>query len=47
MHSPNPLSNAEILKVMPTNKSISNIYHTIHEQSRLEASSPSWDDAIV
>ena len=40
MHSPNPLSNAEILKVMPTNKSISDIYHTIHEQSRLEASIP-------
>ena len=38
MHSPNPLSNAEILKVMPTNKSISDIYHTIHEHSRLEAS---------
>ena len=42
MHSPNPLSNAEILKVMPTNKSISDIYHTIHEQSRLEASIPTW-----
>ena len=47
MHSPNPLSNAEILKVMPTNKSISDIYHTIHEQSRLEASIPTWGDAIV
>ena len=42
MHSPNPLSNAEILKVMPTNKSISDIYHTIHEHSRLEASIPTW-----
>ena len=47
MHSPNPLSNAEILKVMPTNKSISDIYHTIHEQFRLEASIPTWGDAIV
>ena len=47
MHSPNPLSNAEILKVMPTNKSISDIYHTIHEHSRLEASIPTWGDAIV
>lgn len=47
MHSPNPLSNAEILKVMPTNKSISDIYHTIHEQSRLDASIPTWGDAIV
>ena len=42
-----PASNAEILKVMPTNKSISDIYHTIHEQSRLEASIPTWGDAIV
>ena len=47
MHSPNPLSNAEILKVMPTNKSISDIYHTIHEHSRLEASIPTWGDAIL
>lgn len=47
MHSPNPLSNAEIFMVMPTNKSISDIYHTMHEQSRLEASIPIGGDAIV
>ena len=28
MHSPNPLSFKEILKVMPTNTSISDIYNT-------------------
>ena len=26
---------------------IEELYHTIHEQSRLEASIPTWGDAIV
>lgn len=47
MHSPNPLSFKEILKVMPTNKSISDIYNTMILQSRLESSIPTWGDAIV
>ena len=47
MHSPKPLSPAEILKVMPTNKSISDIYNTMNERSRLEDSIPTWGDAIV
>ena len=47
MHSPNPLSFKEILKVMPTNKSISTIYNTMNERSKLEASISTWGDAIV
>ena len=47
MHSLNPLSFKEILKIMPTNKSISDIYNTMILQSRLESSIPTWGDAIV
>lgn len=47
MHSPKPLSLAEILTVMPTNKSISDLYNTMNSQSQLEGSIPSWGDAIV
>ncbi|MDY5481946.1 MAG: IS256 family transposase, partial [Veillonella caviae] len=46
-HSPNPLSLKEILEVMPTNKSISTIYNTMNERSKLEASISTWGDAIV
>lgn len=47
MHSPNPLSLKEILEVMPTNKSISTIYNTMNERSKLDASISTWGDAIV
>lgn len=47
MHSPNLLSFKEILKVMPTNTSISDIYNTMILQSRLESLIPTWSDAIV
>lgn len=47
MHSPNPLSFKEILKVMPINKSISDIYNTMILQSRLESSISTWGDAII
>ena len=47
VYSPNLLSFKEILKVMPTNKSISDIYNTMILQSRLESSIPTWGDAIV
>lgn len=47
MHSPKPLPASEILKVMPTDKSISNIYNTMNSASRLEAIIPAWGDAIV
>lgn len=47
MHQPRPLSPAEILKVMPTEKSISKIYNTMNTRSRLEEILPAWGDAIV
>lgn len=47
MHSPNPLPPKEILKVMPTDTSISHIYNTMNERSRLEHSIQTWGDAIV
>ena len=46
-HSPKPLSPAEILEVMPTNKSISKLYDTMNSREKLEDSIPTWGDAIV
>lgn len=47
MHSPEPLSTTEILKVMPTDKSIAAIYRRMNEKSQLEKSLSIWGDAIV
>ena len=47
MHSPKPLSASEILKNMPTDKSISDIYAKITKQNKPEKSIPTWGDAIV
>ena len=47
MRSLNPLSFKEILKVMLTNKSISDIYNTMIIQSRLDNSIPTLGDDIV
>ena len=47
MHSPRPLSATEILKVMPTDKSISDIYRRMSRGSRLEKAIPGWGDAVV
>ena len=47
MHSPKPLSLSEILKVMPTDKSIFTIYNSISSQQRLADSIPAWGDAIM
>lgn len=47
MHSPKPLSPSEILKVMPTDKSIADIYHRMTYKEKLEDSIPTWGDAIV
>lgn len=47
MHSEKPLSASEILKVMPTDKSISKLYNTMNSRERLEDSITSWGDAIV
>ena len=47
MHSPEPLSSSEILKVMPTDKSIAAIYQRMNEKNRLEKSLSIWGDTIV
>ena len=47
MHSPDPLSASEILKIMPTDKSISDIYKRMSPRDKLEESIPQWGDAIV
>ena len=47
MHSPEPLSASQILKVMPTDKSISDIYKRMTQKEKLEKSIPQWGDAIV
>ena len=46
-HTPKPLSASEILKVMPTDRSISKLYKAMNERSQLEDSIPTWGDAIV
>lgn len=47
MHSPEPLSLSEIVKTMPTDKSIAAIYHRMNEKNQLEKSLSIWGDAIV
>ncbi len=47
MHSPNPLPASEILKTMPTDRSIASIYAKINRRERLEKSLSYWGDAIV
>ena len=46
-HSPEPLSSSELLKTMPTDKSITAIYQRMNERNRLEKSLSIWGDAIV
>ena len=46
-HTPKPLSASEILKVMPTDRSISRLYKAMNERAKLEDSIPTWGDAIV
>lgn len=47
MHSPEPLSASEILKVMPTDESIAAIYDRINAKNKPDASIPQWGDAVV
>lgn len=47
LHSPKPLSASEILKVMPTDKSIAKLYSDMSTKAQLEASIPTWGDAIL
>lgn len=46
-HSPDPLPAAEILRVMPTDRSIAAIYERLGERERLEGTIPQWGDAVV
>ena len=47
MHSPEPLSTSEILRCMPTDKSIDAIYKRLTKQEKLSGEIPDWGDAIV
>ena len=47
MHSPHPLPYDEIIKAMPTDKSIAKIYKEMSERQTLEEEIPTWGDAIV
>lgn len=47
MHSPKPLSVNEILKIMPTDKSVADIYKRMTKRERLQNSIPTWGDAVV
>jgi len=46
-HSPNPLSASEILKVMPTDKSISELYNKMDDRNKLEGTIQKWGDSVV
>ena len=47
MHSPEPLPASEILKIMPTDKSIADIYARMNRRDKLEKSLSCWGDAVV
>ena len=47
MHSPEPLSLPEIIKTMPTDRSIAAIYQRMNDKAKLEKSLSLWGDAIV
>ena len=47
MHSPRPLSASEILKTMPTDQSIADLYKRMTIQEQRADTIPMWGDAIV
>ena len=47
LHSPEPLSTSEIIKVMPTDQSIADIYRRMQRSYRVDKTIPNWGDAIV
>lgn len=47
MHSPRPLSASEILKVMPTDQSIADLYKRMTWKEQRADTIPMWGDAIV
>lgn len=46
-HSPNPLPAADILRVMPTDRAIAEVYGRMDERQRLQGTIPQWGDAVV
>ena len=46
-HSPRPLPVAEILKCMPTDKTIAATYRRIMRNNRVDNILPQWGDAII
>ena len=46
LHSPRPLSAKEILKVMPTDGSISKIYRAMNKSAQPQGIIPTWGDTI-
>ena len=47
MHSPDPLPASEIIKVMPTDKSIADIYNRLSPKKKTDGTIPMWGDAVV
>lgn len=47
MHSPKPLSATEIIKVMPTDRSIATIYRKMFSRMKPDSTIPNWGDAVV
>jgi transposase len=47
MYSPEPLSAKKLLKIMPTDGSIVEIYKRLSPQKKVESSISTWGDAIV
>ena len=47
MHSPEPLSANELINVMPTDKSISEIYRKMSSRAKVGNPIPGWGDAVV
>ena len=47
MHSPRPLTASEIVKTMPTDQSISDIYKKMTKSEQRADTIPMWGDAIV
>lgn len=45
-HSPKPLSAAEILNIMPTDKSIADIYRKMSMKNKTEGTIPGWGDTV-
>lgn len=47
VHSPEPLPAAELIRVMPTDKSIADIYNRLTPQKKTDGMIPTWGDAVV